>query len=280
MGLKQYLKRVGKYILKGVPVNNIKLEIVQKTPSELFEGKNILITGGGRGLGFFIAQKCVSEGANVIITGRNEDALKNAQKELGDKCKYIAFDVENVDKIEAFFNECIEKYGKIDCLINNAGISLHEDVITKVTIDGFDKQINVNLRGSYFLAQAYIKYIEKNNISNGNIIFISSERGAQCDQIPYGLTKVAINSLTEGLSRKYYKKGIRVNAVAPGVTASEMTGVSKDSNLYYEGIASNRFFIPEEVAEVVSFLISDYSKCISGEVIYTDAGDHLNPWFK
>lgn len=280
MGLKQYLKRVGKYILKGVPVNNIKLEIVQKTPTELFKNKNILITGGGRGLGFFIAKKCVSEGANVIITGRNEDALKNAQKELGDNCKYIVFDVENVDKIDVFLNECIEKYGKIDCLINNAGISLHENEITKVTIDGFDKQININLRGSYFLAQSYIKYIEKNNINSGNIIFISSERGAQCDQIPYGLTKVAINSLTEGLSRKYYKKGIRVNAVAPGVTASEMTGISKDANLYYEGNASNRFFIPEEVAEVVSFLISDFSKCISGEVIYTDAGDHLNPWFK
>ena len=68
--------------------------------------------------------------------------------------------------------------------------------------------------------------------------------------------------------------------MAPGVTASEMTGIDKDSNLYCEWNASKRFFIPEEVAEVVAFLISDYSKCISGEVIYTDAGNHLNPWWE
>ena len=281
MGLKQYIKRVGKYIIKGVPVNNIKLEIVQKTPSELFKGKSILITGGGRGLGFYIAKKCVLEGANVIITGRNEEQLRNAQKELGSNCNYIVFDMENVNKIDSFFEECVKKYGKIDCIVNNAGISLHEGEITNVTIDGFNKQFNINLRGGYFLAKEFIKYIQENeDIENGNIIFISSERGAQCDQIPYGLTKVAINSLTEGLSRKYYKKGIRVNAVAPGVTASEMTGISKDDNLFYAGNASNRFFIPEEVAEVVAFLISDVSKCISGEIIYCDAGNHLNPWFK
>ena len=70
-----------------------------------------------------------------------------------------------------------------------------------------------------------------------------------------------------------------MNAVAPGITASNMTKIDKDSNLYCEYNASERFFVPEEVAEVVSFLISDNSKCISGEVIYCDAGNHLNPWF-
>lgn len=279
MSIKKYIKRVAKYIQNGVPDVNVKVEVVQKKPEEIFVGKKILITGGGRGLGFYIAKKCVSEGAEVLITGRKEDTLKNAVEKLGSNAKYIVFNMEEAEKIDNFFNQCVEELGTIDCVINNAGVSLHENEIKYVTVDGFNTQFNINLRGAYFLSQAYINYVEKNNIKNGNIIFISSERGAQCDQIPYGLTKIAINSLTEGLSRKYYKNGIRVNAVAPGVTASEMTGIEKCENLYCEYNASGRFFVPEEVAEVVAFLISDYSKCISGEVIYTNAGNHLNPWF-
>ena len=86
--------------------------------------------------------------------------------------------------------------------------------------------------------------------------------------------------MTEGLSRRVYKEGIRVNAVAPGVTASDMTNINVNENMYCNYNASNRYFMPEEVAEVVCFLISDVSKCISGEVINCDAGNHLNPWFK
>ncbi|MBP3596055.1 MAG: SDR family oxidoreductase [Clostridia bacterium] len=278
MKIKKVIKKVFSYITNGM--TTVKVDVFQKTPSEMFSSKRILVTGGGRGLGFYIAKKCISEGAEVIITGRKEETLKAAVKELGIKAKYKIFDMENVENIESTLEECIEEFGKIDCIVNNAGISLHENEIVNVTIDGFNSQINTNLRGPYFLAQAYIKYCEKNKIDNGNIIFMSSERGAQCDQIPYGLTKISINSLTEGLSRKYYTKGIRVNAVAPGITASEMTGISRDGDLYCNYNASKRYFIPEEVAEVVAFLISDYSKCISGEVIYTDAGNHLNPWFK
>lgn len=216
----------------------------------------------------------------MLITGRSEETLKKAVDKLGENASYIVFDIEKVSEIEQKFNESVKIMGDIDCLINNAGISLHENEIQNVTIEGFNKQFDVNLRGAYFLSQAYINYIQKNKKESGNIIFISSERGAQCDQIPYGLTKVALNSLTEGLSRKLYKTGIRVNAVAPGITASEMTGINKDENLYCSYNASGRYFIPEEVAEVVCFLISDISKCISGEVIYCDAGNHLNPWFK
>ena len=239
----------------------------------------VLITGGGDGLGFYIAKKCVEEGAKVLIVGRKEEKLKAAVEKLGEKASYMQFDVQKVEEMKTFIDEAYKKLGVIDCLVNNAGISLHEKEMKKVEIEGFDSQFNTNLRGSYFLAQTYLKKLEEEKQENGNIIFISSERGAQCDDIPYGLTKVAINSLTEGLSRRYYKSGVRVNAVAPGITASNMTKIDKDENLYCEYNASERFFVPEEVAEVVAFLISDVSKCISGEVIYCDAGNHLNPWF-
>lgn len=279
MGIGAYIKRGIRYIIKGQPQINITTEIVQKTPNEIFKNKNILITGGSDGLGFYIAKKCVEEGAKVLIVGRKEEKLKSAIEKLGERASYMQFDVQKVEEMKPFIDEAYKKLGTIDCLVNNAGISLHEKEMKKVEIEGFDSQFNTNLRGSYFLAQAYLKKLEEEKQESGNIIFISSERGAQCDDIPYGLTKVAINSLTEGLSRRYYKSGVRVNAVAPGITASNMTKINKDENLYCEYNASERFFVPEEVAEVVAFLISDVSKCISGEVIYCDAGNHLNPWF-
>lgn len=277
MGIGNYFKRAVKYILKEHKISVVKPEIVQKTPTEMFSNKNILITGGGSGLGYYIAQKLSNEGAKVIITGRKEEKLKKAVNEIRNNVEYMVYDVRKCDS--DFMKTIYNKFGKIDCLINNAGISLHEGNMLNVTMEGFENQFDTNLKGAYFLAQEYVKIIKENNQKEGNIIFISSERGKQCDDIPYGLTKVAINSLVEGMSRRFYKDGIRINAVAPGITASDMTNIKRDGDLYCNYNASERYFMPEEVAEVVAFLVSEYSKCISGEIIHCDAGNHLNPWF-
>lgn len=278
MSFKRYIKNGVKYILKEHKPTIVKVEVVQKTNNEMFKNKNILITGGSRGLGFYMAKKFISDGAKVIITGRNKEKLEKAKKELGERSDYKVLDMGKIDSFSNFINCLYKEYNHIDCLINNAGISLHEGSLENVDEKKFEEQIKTNLEGAYFLAKEYILRLQ-NEKKCGNIIFISSERGAQCDFLPYGLTKVALNSLVEGLSRKYYKEGIRVNGVAPGVTATDMTGISKDNNLYAEN-ASGRYFIPEEVAEVVEFLASENSKCVSGEIIYCDAGQHLNPWWK
>ena len=277
MGIGNYFKRAVKYILKEHKISVVKPEIVQKTPTEMFSNKNILITGGGSGLGYYIAQKLSNEGAKVTITGRKEEKLKKAVNEIRNNVEYMVYDVRKCDS--DFMKTIYNKFGKIDCLINNAGISLHEGNMLNVTMEGFENQFDTNLKGAYFLAQEYVRIIKENNQKEGNIISISSERGKQCDDIPYGLTKVAINSLVEGMSRRFYKDGIRINAVAPGITASDMTNIKRDGDLYCNYNASERYFMPEEVAEVVAFLVSEYSKCISGEIIHCDAGNHLNPWF-
>ena len=102
------------------------------------------------------------------------------------------------------------------------------------------------------------------------------------EDIPYGMTKAALNSMVGALSRRVYKEGIRVNAIAPGVTLSEMTASyakSEDGNLYRKN-AANRVFVPEEVAEVAAFILSDASVCISGEVIHTNAGNHYRVFWE
>lgn len=277
MGIKKYVKRVIRYILRGVPNVNIKAEVCQIASGQTLVNKTVLITGGGRGLGYYIAKKCISEGAKVLITGRDENRLKNAARELGANCSYVACDVSNSEEIESFIDKVFELMGSINCLVSNAGISLHEQNILDVSLENFDKQMDTNLKGSYFLAKAFIN--KRLSQSESTIIFISSERGHQCDDVPYGLTKVAINSLTRGLSRRFYKNGIRVNAVAPGVTASDMTGRKVDGNLFAEDQAAGRYFLPQEVAEVTAFLLSDASKCISGEVIACDAGQYINSYW-
>lgn len=273
--LKARIKRAIRYILRGIPVQQIKAEIATKHPGELLKGQRIVINGGGRGLGFYIAKRCVEEGASVLITGRNSDTLTNAASQLG-HCHFLAFDVTNIADAPTFFDKCEQLMeGKIDALVNNAGVSHHEFSFFCITENDWDTQFNTNLKAPFFLSQEFCKRFVEDGKKKGSILFISSERSYFCDERPYGLIKASINSLTGGLARRFIDKGIRVNAIAPGVTASDMTGFDKEGDLYYENSRGHRVFMPEEVAETAVFLLSDLSACINGHVIPTNSGNHL-----
>ncbi len=280
MNLLTYLKRMFRYIIKGIPEYYLSVDTKQLVPSEQLIGKNIIVTGASRGLGYYIAQRCIAEGAKVLITGRNEETLKKSADELGPNCKYLVFDVKNVSDINLFIKKSEETFGgeKIYGLVSNAGISLHEGDFRTVTEEGWDLQFDTNLKGNYFLVKEFINYLESKDDKSGNVVVITSERGFRSDDIPYGLTKVASNSFIKCFASKVIKSGIRINGVAPGVTASDMTNVNRDENMYSEWMPTNRFFIPEEVAEVVNFLLSDISNCISGEVIACDQGRYISHW--
>lgn len=271
--LKGYFKRGIKYVVKDYKQPIIKVEVCQKDVSTEFEDKVFLVTGGASGLGFEIAKRLIRDGATVIITGRNKEKLKAATNKLGNKSIAMACDIQNVSKAIELIDNIFTKHNRLDGVINNAGVSLHEWDFLKVTEDGYNSQFDTNLRGGYFLTQEYIRKLLDSK-RTGSVLFISSERGTMCDDLPYGMTKRAIDSLTEALSFKYYKQGIRTNAIAPGVTATDMTRIKKDEDLYSRS-NSGRVFIPEEVAEVAAFLLSDYSKCISGQIIHTNGGNHI-----
>jgi len=232
---------------------------------------NCVITGGGSGLGFSMAKKMVSYGANVILTGRRENTLKEACRELGAQAKYIVYDSMDFNGMSDFWGNIVSLMPNVNSLVLNAGVSLHEGSIENVENGGFDIQFNTNFKSAYFMAKEFIR-----RIGNGNILFISSETGAMKCQLPYGLTKTLIDSLVPALSGHYYTKGIRVNGIAPGSTITNMVkNGNKDSNDIYYPNAANRYFLPDEVAEVAAFLLSDCSKCISGEIIHTNAGNHM-----
>ena len=165
MSKLDFFKRAFRFIIRGVPIENIYVNVDQITHGNILLNRNILITGGGHGRGRDIAAKCVSEGANVIIIGRNEEKLLKTCKELGDKCSYFVFDLENVDEIEKFWKLVIQKKTKIDTLVCNAGISLHEGEILNVTVEQFEKQVRVNLESVYFLIKEFIKNKGDNDIN-------------------------------------------------------------------------------------------------------------------
>lgn len=254
------------------PLNTTIAKISVTSPSKRLAGKKIIVTGTNRGLGYYIAKRFVSEGGRVIITGRDESKTALAANEL--HCEYLCLDVTNFESFENFFEQAQKKVGgKIDILVNNAGISLHEGNMMNVTLEGFSKQIQTNLTGPYFLAKEFLRQYVDTAAADASIIFIASEKGLFPDELPYGLTKAAIVSLTGGMARRWVTKGIRVNALAPGVSVSDMTGYKRE-NLYCESNCSKRAYLPEEVAEAAVFLASESATCITGLVLPTNMANH------
>lgn len=277
MSLKSYIKRGITYVIKGAPTKYVNANITYSSPRETLKGKNIVVTGGGRGLGFSMAKKFVEEGARVLICGRNESVLMESAQNLN--CQYLVLDVQDVSSFEAFYAKADELLGGVNCLVNNAGVSLYEHSFCEVTEETFDIQVNTNLKGAFFMAQKFIQLLEKEN-RGGTVLFVSSEAGATADIRPYGLTKAAINSLVKGLASMYAPKGIRVNAIAPGITVSGMTGYNAEENLYHPKSAVERVYLPEEVAECACFLLSDLSGCVSGEILTCNNAKTVNARWK
>ncbi len=275
MKLLSKVKHLISFLLHG-EAKPIFANIHYLAPHEQLKGKKVIITGGGRGLGFAMAKKFVSEGATVLISGRSEETLKRSAAELN--CMYLTLDVQNVDSFPQFIDTADKMLGGADCLVNNAGISLHENGFLVVSPKQFDAQFDTNLKGAFFLAQAFV---EKTKDRQGmkNILFTSSETSMTVDERPYGLTKAAVNSLVQGLAYRFVNDGYRINAVAPGVTVSDMVGGDVDGDLRFGNI-THRYYLPEEVAEVASFLLSDASNCLNGQILVCNEGKTINARWK
>ena len=276
MKIKSKLKHMVSFLLHG-ETKPLYANISYLSPNKTLQGKKVVITGGGRGLGFSMAKKFVAEGAEVLIVGRNMKVLEESANKIG--CKFLQLDVSNPSEFDACMEKAVDKLNGINVLVNNAGISLHENTFFDVTPETFDMQVDTNLKGAFFLTQTFIRHI-KNTETKACVLFVSSETGDTMDFRPYGFTKAAINSMVQGLAYLFAKEGIRVNAVAPGITASDMTRLSTEGDISYRGNISGRVYMPEEVAEVAAFLISDASGCVSGQIITCNNAKTINARWK
>lgn len=239
--------------------------------------KLALITGGTRGIGKQIAITLAKVGYDIAINYRtqNED-LENTKKEIeaqNVKCIAVKGDVSNFEDTQKFVKEIIEAYGKIDVLVNNAGIT-KDTLLMRMKKEDFESVINVNLVGTFNVTKNVIPYMMKAH--SGRIINISSVVGisGNAGQTNYSASKAGIIGFTKSLAKEVASRNIAVNAVAPGFIQTSMTDVLKDEikEEIAKTIPLNKLGTPQDVANVVKFLASEDSSYITGQVINVDGG--------
>ena len=236
-----------------------------------------LITGATRGIGREIAFTLGKNGYEVVINYRSEnqdleDTIELFKKE-GIKFYTVKGDVSSFEESERFVKEAIEKAGKIDVLVNNAGIT-KDTLIARMKKEDFESVIDVNLVGTFNVTKNVISHMIKNR--KGRIINISSVVGVSgnAGQTNYSASKAGIIGFTKSLAKEVGSRNILVNAVAPGFIETDMTDVLKDEvkDAIGKQIPLKRMGTPEDVANVVSFLASEKSNYITGQVINIDGG--------
>ena len=237
--------------------------------------KVVIITGGAGGIGKETAKLLAKEGAKVVIFDINEERLTEAKKEIE---KYgiveaIKADVTDFKSVSDAVKKVYEKFGKIDVLINNAGIT-RDGFLSKMDIEDWNRVIAVNLTGVFNTTKAVVPYMLERE--KGNIISISSVVGVygNIGQTNYAASKAGIIGMTKTWAKELGRKGIRANAVAPGFIRTEMTArvPEKVINIMIEKTPLGRMGEPEDVANLLLFLSSDESSFINGQIIGVDGG--------
>jgi 3-oxoacyl-[acyl-carrier protein] reductase len=239
---------------------------------KLLEGKTAIITGASRGIGKAIAVKFAAEGCDIAFTDLfDDDNMKATVKELnefGIKAKGYASDASKCDQTEAVVNQIFEEFGRIDVLVNNAGIT-KDTLLMRMTEEQWDAVINVNLKSVFNFTKAVQKVMLKQR--SGSIINMSSVVGVSgnAGQANYSASKAGIIGFTKSVARELGSRGIRSNAIAPGFIITEMTAKipENDRKAWEASIPLKRGGLPEEVAGVALFLACDLSSYVSGQVI-------------
>ncbi|HBA03151.1 MAG TPA: beta-ketoacyl-ACP reductase [Clostridium sp.] len=243
----------------------------------MFKGKNVVVTGGSRGIGRAIAIEFGKKGANVVINYVSSDAeaekVAEEIKSLGGNAILVKGDVSSFEEGKKLIDETVKVFGTIDILINNAGIT-KDGLIMRMKEEHFDKVIDINLKGVFNTCKSAVAHMLKQR--SGKIINISSVVGVvgNAGQANYAASKAGVIGLTKSIAKEVGTRGITVNAVAPGFIKSDMTDVLsekvKDGMLRL--IPLNRFGNVEDVARTVVFLASEGGDYITGQVINVDGG--------
>lgn len=242
-----------------------------------FKEKTAVITGGYSGIGRAVAEKLASLGADIALVGIGSEDDKNsaleAVKALGVKVNAYDCDVSNFAQGESVISEIIAEYGKIDILVNNAGIT-RDKLMLNMPESDFDAVINVNLKGVYNMTKHVYKPFMRQR--SGRIVNLASIVGinGNAGQANYCASKAGVIGMTKAVAKELAARGVTVNAVAPGYIDTAMTQALSDKvkDEIAASIPMKRRGVPEDVANVIAFLCSDYASYVTGEVIRVDGG--------
>lgn len=251
------------------------------------ENKVIIITGAAMGLGLAAAKELAAQGAHLTLVDYNEKSLTEAKDEISKqfpavKIITVVADVSNEEAVKNYVNKTVETFGRIDGLYNNAGIEGKQAGMTEYDVNVFRKVIDINLMGVYFGMRYAIPVMQKQKY--GRIVNVASVGGIRgvLNQTPYVATKHAVSGMTKNAALEYGRDGITTNAIAPGAILTPMVAEAfKQVNPqdpkaaeteYAKANPTKRLGVPEEVARVVAFLLSDDASYVSGQTIAIDGG--------
>lgn len=243
-----------------------------------FDGKTAIVTGATRGIGRAIVLELAARGASVAFnyakSAEQAESLKSEIQNLGVKCYAAQCDVANTETAADFVKQTQADLGRIDFLVNNAGIT-KDNLILRMKEDDWDAVIDTNLKGAWNFAKAALRFMMKND-TGGSILNISSISGVvgMQGQSNYSASKAGMIGLTKALAKEVGSRKITVNALALGLVATEMSGAL---NMDYkskllEMIPLGRFAEPGEISRIVCFLLSEDARYITGQVIQADGG--------
>ena len=244
--------------------------------TERFTGKTVVVTGAGSGIGAATAKRFIAEGANVVLVGRTREKLEALLGDVADKNKLMvhAADVSNANQVDALFKAVIDRFGQLDVLVNNAGVA-SGGPIAEVTGEDWKTVMAINVDGVFHCTRAAMPHLSK---TGGCIVNTSSVSGLGGDWsfATYNTSKGAVSNFTRAVALDYVNTGVRVNAVCPSLTRSELTDdmFEKDDLMakFAERIPMGRGAEAEEVGDVIVFLASNDARFINGVNLPVDGG--------
>ena len=242
-------------------------------------GKVALVTGAGQGIGKVIALKLAKNGASVVLNDLNKEGLNAVANEIessGGKALPLEANVVNMEDVQDMVDKIVQELDGIHILVNNAGIT-RDALLLRMSVDDWDSVLNVNLKGVFNCTKSVLKYMSKQK--EGNIISIASIVGVMgnAGQANYAASKAGVIGFTKTIAKEYAKRGIKVNAIAPGFIATAMTDELSDKvkEEMMKQIPMGKLGTPEDVADAVLFLASDASSYITGQVININGGMYM-----
>ncbi len=248
--------------------------------------KVIIVTGGSSGMGLYMAKRFLKEGANVAITGRNEERLAAAKKQMDEDSKdrllLIPMDVRNVEDVERMVKETVRSFGRIDALVNNAAGNFISPA-EKLSANGWNSVINIVLNGTFYCSQAVGKYWIENKIKGSILNMVATYAwNAGAGVIHSASAKAGVLAMTRTLAVEWGQRyGIRANAIAPGPIertggADKLFESEEAAKRTLQSVPLGRLGTPEEIAGLAKFILSEEAAYMNGEVVTLDGGQWLN----
>ena len=240
------------------------------------ENKNIIVTGASGGIGNAIIKKLYEAGANILASGTRIEKLEELKKNF-EGIRILKFDISQSDKIEEFIENATNKLGgSLDGIVNNAGIT-QDNLAIRMSLDEWQKVININLTSTFLMSKFAIKKMLKNK--SGKIVNITSVVGhtGNLGQANYTASKAGIVAMSKSLAIEYAKKNININCISPGFIKTVMTDKIDDKfkEIIVSKIPSARLGEPDDIANAVLFLSSDQSNYINGETLHVNGGMYM-----